>query len=1254
MQIVSTQTSEWMYQAIWESVADGIVLTDANGVILKANPAFAQLHHQEPHCLVGQHISALYAAEAQASVAARYESLFASAKDGEKFFSVHRLPSGMQLSLETTVFFEEEHGVRKRMLSLVREQQQIDAADAIRQLQAELQRTREEFQVLLHEQKHLEKELRERESKASETERLLRTVARHFPSGAINVLDKEFRFRFADGEEYAKYGLDPATLIGRTLDEVFPNKDLTRSKALYRKVFQGEPQSFEFEHGGFIYQNVAVPLPSETGAIDHILTVTLNITERRCIEAEQVAQAQRLAAITALLPAVVYQYEIEPEQNWAAYQQGSVEAAVKTSRYTYLSPKAQEILGISSEELIADIGKFAALLLPEELPAIVAEVRRCAQLLLPFAMRFRIRKPNGELRWIQAYSVPMRKADSNWITFNGIYLDITERKQLEDELRQKSEFVQQVVELSPNLIYLYDVKQRRFTFANREFLIFGDYTPAELQSVGEDFFQKRVHPNDLSVLADHRAFFESASDSDTFVRELRVKNRAGAWRWLRIIHRVFTRDTDGTVRRIIGTAQDITEQKQLELELRALNDSLEQRIRERTHELHRSQQLYETIARNFPNGVLGIYDATLTLVFTEGTEYRRMGIPAASLVGKSVDAIYPPHLAAQIKPHLLRALEGMESRFDLEVGTAQYEYVVTPLPDHEGRISQVMVVVQNVTERRKAEERLRRSEAMLAEAQALAHIGSCEMNLHTHTIEWSKETYRIFEIPPNQQITYDDFLKHVHPDDRTRVLQQQREAIAAGKDYETEYRLLLSGGRIKYIRSISSMTKDNAGHTVRVSHVLIDITAQKEAELERQHLAEKMLASQRLEAIGTLASGIAHEFNNIMAIIGLANEQIGLSAKSQAVQKQVATIRKSIERGASIARQLLDFSRSEKSEMQPLNLTDVVSDVTATLRRLLNKKISVSALLLTDQAFINGNDKQLYQVFLNLGINAGDAMPNGGELEFKVYTARCPILKPELEPAVVVEVRDTGTGIPPEIRSRIFEPFFTTKGLGKGTGLGLAIVHGFVAAHQGTIEVESEVGKGTTFKIVLPLLEQMLSSAAGSTPTLPPLRETTVMIVEDESVLRKTLSQLLRRHHLSVIEAEDGKAALRLFKKHQDEIEIVISDMGMPNMDGLQLLQSLFKLRPSLKAIAMTGYLDWHKSEVLAKQGVMIVPKPFETRALFEAIKVLQERPVMHIVNSASNGTSRVQSDISGTTARRKKPVPTASQSRSGKRKPKS
>lgn len=1185
-------------------MSDAVVITDRAGTILHANPAFAALYRRALPELVGRPLSEIYPEPARASAQARYDSLFASAADGQRFFATHTFEDGSQRSLETFTFFDYEDGVRARMLSLIREPHLNDYDDAVRLLQAELLRTREEFQAVMREQKRLEKELREKDVKVSETQRLLETIARHFPNGAINVLDRDFRFRFADGEEYVKHGIDPTALLGKSLDDIFPDKDLTLSKTLYRKAFEGESQSFEFEHYGYLYQNTAVPLPNEAGVIDHILTVTLNITERKKAEAERAAQAEQLALITSLVPGVIYQYEIEPEKNWTAYQRGDMQAVVQTSRYTYISPQAQAMFGISNDEIMADMRKFSALLFPEEFPAIIAEVQRCAKLLKPFSMQFRIRKPDGKARWIQAYSVPARYPNSETVVFNGIYLDISEKKQVEDALRASQALTEALINSTSDAVIAFD-QNLRITHFNS--VVYDIHAARGLQINKGMSLHDVVNPDQWAQVEQS---CQRALRGETFREEIAYRI---APEYPPLVLENFynaVRDGEGNIIGGCVYTRDITERKQLELELRALNDSLEKRVHARTRELRRSQHLYEAIARNFPNGMIGVYDVHLRLLFTEGMEYRRIGVLPELLFNRRLDEIYPPAIAAPLKSHLLSAFAGNQSRFTIDFGDSQYQYTATPLYEADGVIRQVMVVVENITERLRAEARLKRSEAMLAEAQAIAHIGSCEMDLPTNKIAWSLETFRLFERNAEQgEPSYEEYLRRVHPEDRARVQHLNQEAIERGSSHDTEYRLLFDDGRIKHIRSVSSATKDSKGRVVKLNHVLIDITAQKEAEAEKQRLTEKMMTSQKLEAIGTLASGVAHEFNNIMTIISLASEQLSQSAQDGASQKQLALIRKTIERGASIARQLLDFSRSEKAAMQPVNLVDVVSDVTSTLRRLLPKNINVAARLDTDAAHINGNDKQLYQVFLNLGINAGDAMPEGGELEFRLYAATMPLNERPNVPVAIVEARDTGTGIPPELQRRIFEPFFTTKGVGKGTGLGLSIVHGFVAVHQGAIELESELGKGTTFKIIFPLLNDLPQPEPPTLSAEPAQASASVLIVDDELFLRKTLSQLLRQHHLSVIEAGDGKTALQIFKKRNREIDIVVSDMGMPNMDGAQLFEQLFKINPSLKAIAITGYLDSHKSEELARQGVSIIPKPFETATLLDAIKDLLAKP---------------------------------------------
>jgi CheY-like chemotaxis protein len=286
-----------------------------------------------------------------------------------------------------------------------------------------------------------------------------------------------------------------------------------------------------------------------------------------------------------------------------------------------------------------------------------------------------------------------------------------------------------------------------------------------------------------------------------------------------------------------------------------------------------------------------------------------------------------------------------------------------------------------------------------------------------------------------------------------------------------------------------------------------------------------------------------------------------------------------------------------------------VLEVSSTLKRLLPKNISVLETFAQGDLFINGNEKQLYQVLLNLGINAGDAMPNGGELSFKLSVVDSSANEIERNRSVRIEVKDTGTGIPNEIQKRIFEPFFTTKGVGKGTGLGLSIVHGFITAHHGTIEVKSIPDSGTVFTISLPLIEAIQPIAEKSEIDLDIIKNATLLIVDDENSLRKPLAEILRSYGLTVIEAEDGKSALKIFGKKEHKFDLVLTDMGMPNMDGLELITRLRKIRRGIKTIVMTGYLDMKQTKTLEEQNISVISKPFETTALLTEIKRVLSMP---------------------------------------------
>ncbi len=1326
--------SEQLFSFLWKHISDAAIVTDADGVVLHANEAYASLSGISLESAVGRSVINLFPFEINETALEDYRREF-SELENDAVVVVNAELNGKTARFEKRVCFIEQEGARAAMLSVIRRVGAADCEERYRRLEHALHKSETEARLMLAEQKRIEKELREAQEKESENKRLFQAIARYFPSGAINVFDRNYRLIFTDGEEYRALGLNPAQFVGLSIQDIFAHKDLTEVKALYDKVFQGEAQSFEFENQGFFYQNTVVPLPDDDGKIDRVLGVTLNITERKKTERARREQEEQLSAIAALVPGVIYQYFIDPSKVKNAYLNGDSATMAHASGYTYLSPRCKDLFGWSREELMQDMSRFSALFDPKEFSFIVNAVLEAAFEMKPFSLEFQIQKPNGELRWIQAQSVPTKDSNSERVTFNGVYLDITEKKNAEEQLRA-------LITVSPGVVYqwklnlttgemkflyvsprakdifglsdenladsladaftrlpqremdelaaaIQSIVQNRASFFHEfQFIkpngetrwiraesiplpttetgsdeiiyngIFIDITERKiieqklsevlkianigtvdinfhdqtltcsdrhieqlgttLKDLGKRTFSfdevvtktKFTLPEDVPILAAQLAKAKAVKYGEKFANEpfeYRIRRAdTGEVRTFYVFKVELFNNADGKTTHATATVQDITERKKLEDELRDLNESLEKRVQERTEELRRSQQLYEAVAQNFPNGMIGVYDTGFKLLFTEGTEYRRYGISPESLVGKTVDDIYPPDIATQLKSHLINAGQGVQSRFVLDFSAAQYEYIATPIHDAEGLIRQIMVVVQNVTEQRLAEARVKKSEALLAEAQDIAKIGSCEIDMTSGKITWSNQTFELYERPKTLgEPTYQEYLDRIHPDDRDFVEQSNAHALQAGTPNNIEYRLLMDDGRVKHVRAIGSFAKNDNGNIVRVNHVIMDITAQKEAELEKQLLMEKVMQSQKLEAVGTLASGIAHEFNNIMAIVSLAAHALGEQLKRKDLLNHIATIQRTIERGAHIARQLLDFSRTDQVQKRLVEAQPLVEEIASTLRRLLPKKIQVEATILAHDVWINGSDKQLYQVLLNLGINAGDAMPDGGKLQFNLYTEtkRPPNNASAAEmPFAVIEVADTGVGMPPEIQQRIFEPFFTTKGVGKGTGLGLSIVHGIVSAHDGFIELNSAVGKGTSFKLYIPLFNAGIPNTKEAEAKPIYTGDAVILVVDDESYLRKMLSGMLRKQGYTVLEAADGEEALKVFEAKSKKIDLVISDMGMPNMDGLQLFKKIRRRRKKMKGIIMTGYLDAKSAEKLEREGVIIVSKPFAVEKIAQTV----------------------------------------------------
>jgi len=381
-------------------------------------------------------------------------------------------------------------------------------------------------------------------------------------------------------------------------------------------------------------------------------------------------------------------------------------------------------------------------------------------------------------------------------------------------------------------------------------------------------------------------------------------------------------------------------------------------------------------------------------------------------------------------------------------------------------------------------------------------------------------------------------------------------------------------------------------------------------DLENRELERRLLHSQKMESLGTLAGGVAHDFNNILtAILGYSNLLSNEINNDDRLLRYVKTIEKSAQRAADLTKQLLGFARKGKVTVKDVNFNTICIDTAELTKKMLQKNVEVVLNLFHNLPAVEGDESQLAQVVMNLAVNARDAMPDGGKLTFTTRMARGEEIKRlKLQNGgksyVVIEVSDTGTGIAPEVMPRIFEPFFSTKEKGKGTGLGLSMVYGIVHNHEGEIEVDSEVGNGSTFRVYLPAKDtEKFYDLPESKKVIREARsQSTCLIVDDEPDVRELIADFVRAAGLSVIKAKSGREAIEIIEENEN-IDIVILDMIMPGLDGAETFHAIRALRPSVPVLISTGYSAEEKvRKILAEANVALINKPFTFEELQEKL----------------------------------------------------
>lgn len=600
------------------------------------------------------------------------------------------------------------------------------------------------------------------------------------------------------------------------------------------------------------------------------------------------------------------------------------------------------------------------------------------------------------------------------------------------------------------------------------------------------------------------------------------------------------------------------------------------------------------------------------------------GYTRQELIGQAIEMLVPQRQRGQhhghrdrfhSQPKLRRMGSGLElnglrrdgSEFPVEIS-------LSPIPTGNGLI--VLSAIRDISERKRIEEELRRANAelelrksreladyqrrlaLIVDSSQDAIIGKNLDGIVTH---WNQGAQEIYGYTAQEMIG--QHISTLAPEDKaheiTEILRRIRQGERVG--YFESVRVTKDKRKLNMSVSVSPIY-DSEGKVVGASTIARNITAQKKTE-------EQLRQSQKMEAIGRLAGGVAHDFNNLLGIVTACSELLRRKVPDAESEEYLQNIREAAKRGAALTRQLLAFSRRQPVQRQVLDLNERLKEVRKLLVPLMGDDVEIVYLPKPGNAIIEADPGQIDQVVLNLAVNARDAMPRGGKLilETGAFDFDDAFVHEHsgmsAGPYLMLAISDNGIGMDEATRSRIFEPFFTTKETGKGNGLGLATVYGIVKQNGGHIWVYSELGHGTTFKIYLPSAEKrLIPGLERAEDILPPRREgITVLLVEDDAVMRRLTRKMLEEHGYQVVEAEDGNAALAAIASAGGKIDLTLTDVVMKGMTGPDLVLKLIESYPQMKVVYMSGYTG----ELVTNQrgnGMRLLEKPFTRTSLLQTL----------------------------------------------------
>ena len=654
---------------------------------------------------------------------------------------------------------------------------------------------------------------------------------------------------------------------------------------------------------------------------------------------------------------------------------------------------------------------------------------------------------------------------------------------------------------------------------------------------------------------------------------------------------------------IAASMTDVTEKK------KALDD------------LEKSRRLYQELIESQGEG-LGIVDINENFTFVNPAAEKIFGVGTGELVGRNIRDFVTNEEFSKILEQTERRKKGSSNSYDMEITRPDGRrrillMTATPRFTEKGEFLGAFGIFRDITERRQATQAVRESEERYRSLiELLPHGVGVLQNMRI--VFANTAAVRMLGYDSADELIGLDALIPLSDSEKERVLDMLRD-IRSGKSAETVHYVTKAkkkNGQEFPVEAFVTAIQHEGEIALQI--FMMDITEREKAEEEREALEEELRQAQKMESIGSLAAGIAHDFNNLLSpIIGYSEVALMNLQEKDPLREDLRQIHTAADRAKSLTQQLLAFGRKQVLNLKVADLNQIISESKGMLRRLIREDVHIEMMLSKDPGSVKADVAQIQQLIMNLVLNASDAMDQGGsisiETEKVVIEKEYADLQPDLNPGryVVMTFSDTGRGMDAETIARIYDPFFTTKAKGHGTGLGLATVHGIVKQHGGHIAVESQVGIGSTFRVYLPSVQEEVEVEAKPSEE-PGAAKTgeTILIVEDDEPVRNLAVRILEGHGFKVISARDGDEAIYTAGKYEGGIDLLVTDVIMPGMNGRELFMKLFSKNRDLEVIYISGYSD----DVVAQQGILeeginFLQKPFSVKDLIRKVRyVLDSR----------------------------------------------